>query len=75
MAMLDPLLQTAATVQALNEAWVVISVPTGGAILCLPFARRVARADGSPPGGVSANRHAPENICLPAELVNQRTPT
>jgi DHA2 family multidrug resistance protein len=41
MAMLDPLLQTAATVQALNEAWLVIAVLTACAILCLPFARRV----------------------------------
>ncbi|TCL90749.1 DHA2 family multidrug resistance protein [Rhizobium sp. PP-WC-2G-219] len=45
IAMLDPLLQTAATVQALNEAWLVIAVLTACAILCLPFARRVAPAD------------------------------
>lgn len=44
MAMLDPLLQTAATVQALNEAWLVIAVLTACAIFCLPFARRVAPA-------------------------------
>jgi DHA2 family multidrug resistance protein len=45
MAMIDPLLQTAATVQALNEAWLVIAGLTACAILCLPFARRVAPAD------------------------------
>ncbi|QND46056.1 DHA2 family efflux MFS transporter permease subunit (plasmid) [Rhizobium lusitanum] len=45
MAMLDPLLQTAATVQALNEAWIVMAVLTGCAILCLPFARPVAPAE------------------------------
>jgi DHA2 family multidrug resistance protein len=44
MAMLDPLLQTAATVQALNEAWMVIAILTASAILCLPLARRVAPA-------------------------------
>ncbi|MGV8936238.1 MAG: DHA2 family efflux MFS transporter permease subunit [Allorhizobium sp.] len=44
MAMLDPLVQTAATVQALNEAWMVIAVLTSLAILCLPFARRVEPA-------------------------------
>jgi DHA2 family multidrug resistance protein len=44
MATLDPLIQTAATVQALNEAWMVLAVLTGAAILCLPFARRVAPA-------------------------------
>jgi len=45
MAMLDPLLQTAATVQALNEAWMVIAILTACAMLCLPFARRVAPAE------------------------------
>ncbi|KQV38015.1 MULTISPECIES: DHA2 family efflux MFS transporter permease subunit [unclassified Rhizobium] len=45
MAMLDPLLQTAATVQALNEAWLVVAILTACAILCLPFARRVAPAE------------------------------
>lgn len=44
MATLDPLIQTAATVQALNEAWMVLAVLTAVAILCLPFARRVAPA-------------------------------
>jgi DHA2 family multidrug resistance protein len=40
-SMLDPLVQTAATVQALNEAWTVIAVLTACALLWLPFARRV----------------------------------
>jgi DHA2 family multidrug resistance protein len=44
METLDPLLQTAATVQALNEAWLVIALLTACAILCVPFARRVAPA-------------------------------
>lgn len=42
MAMLDPLLQKAATVQALNEAWLVIAVVTACAILCLPLAGRLS---------------------------------
>ncbi|XUY29750.1 DHA2 family efflux MFS transporter permease subunit [Agrobacterium sp. rho-8.1] len=45
MAILDPLIQTAASVQALNEAWMVIAVLTACAILCLPFAKRVAPAE------------------------------
>jgi DHA2 family multidrug resistance protein len=42
---IDPLVQTAATVQALNEAWMVIAVLTACAMLCLPFSRRVAPAE------------------------------
>jgi DHA2 family multidrug resistance protein len=45
LAMLDPLVQTAATVQALNEAWMVIAALTACAMLCLPFAKRVAPAE------------------------------
>lgn len=41
MAILDPLLQTAATVQALNEAWMAIAILTACAMLCLPWAKRV----------------------------------
>lgn len=44
MAAIDPLVQTAATVLALNEAWMVMAVLTACAMLCLPFARRVASA-------------------------------
>jgi MFS transporter, DHA2 family, multidrug resistance protein len=40
--MLDPLVQTAASVQALNEAWMVVAVLTGCALLWVPFARKVA---------------------------------
>jgi len=43
-AMLDPLVQTGATVQALNEAWLLVSVLTSFAILCIPFAKRVSPA-------------------------------
>ena len=41
-AVLDPLVQTAASVQAINEAWLVIAVLTGCALLSVPFARRPA---------------------------------
>ncbi len=43
--MLDPLVQTAASVQALNEAWMVVAVLTACALLWVPFAKKVA-----PPG-------------------------
>lgn len=39
-SLLDPLVQTAATVQALNEAWLAMAVLTACAIVCLPFAKR-----------------------------------
>ncbi|MFP5077915.1 DHA2 family efflux MFS transporter permease subunit [Rhizobium sp. YIM 134829] len=39
IATLDPLIQTAATVQALNEAWMIVALLTALALLCLPFAR------------------------------------
>jgi DHA2 family multidrug resistance protein len=42
-AMLDPLIQTAASVQAINEAWMVIAVLTACALLCIPIARRQQR--------------------------------
>jgi DHA2 family multidrug resistance protein len=41
MATIDPLLQTAATVQALNDAWLLMAALTVCAILCVPLARRV----------------------------------
>ncbi len=40
-AMLDPLVQTAASVQAINEAWLVVAILTGCAVLCVPFAKRI----------------------------------
>jgi len=43
-AILDPLVQTAATVQALNEAWMVVGIITALAVLFLPFARPSASA-------------------------------
>ena len=46
MAVLDPLVQTAATVQALNEAWMIVAIITILAMLCLPFARRVVPTSG-----------------------------
>ncbi|MDQ0559838.1 DHA2 family multidrug resistance protein [Rhizobium mesoamericanum] len=42
IAALDPLVQTAASVQAINEAWLVAAVLTGCALLFLPLARPVA---------------------------------
>lgn len=36
---LDPLIQTAATVQALNEAWLIVAIITVLGVLCLPFAK------------------------------------
>ncbi|PDT26446.1 MFS transporter [Rhizobium sp. L9] len=42
MATLDPLVQTAASVQAINEAWMVVAILTGCALLSVPFARRPA---------------------------------
>ena len=39
-AVLDPLIQTAASVEAINEAWLIIAILTGCAILFLPLARR-----------------------------------
>ncbi|WP_310421369.1 DHA2 family efflux MFS transporter permease subunit [Mycoplana sp. BE70] len=45
MALLAPLLQTAATVQAINEAWMVVAMLTACAMLCLPFAKPVGPAE------------------------------
>jgi MFS transporter, DHA2 family, multidrug resistance protein len=39
-AVLDPLIQTAASVEAINEAWLIIAVMTACAVLFLPFSRR-----------------------------------
>ena len=41
-AVLDPLVQTASSVQAINEAWLLVAILTAGAITALPFAMRVA---------------------------------
>lgn len=40
-AILNPLVQTAATVQALNEAWMMVAIITACAVICLPFAKPV----------------------------------
>ncbi len=42
LAALDPLVQTAASVQAINEAWLIIAILTGCALVFLPFARGVS---------------------------------
>ncbi len=52
--MLDPLVQTAATVQALNEAWIIVAVITLLAVLCFPFARRSATTRHSAPNDAKA---------------------
>lgn len=41
IAALDPLVQTAASVQAINQAWLIVAILTGCALLFLPFARRL----------------------------------
>jgi len=43
-SLLDPLVQTAASVQAINEAWLATATLTGLALLCVPFAKRIAAA-------------------------------
>ncbi|PTM98974.1 DHA2 family efflux MFS transporter permease subunit [Mycoplana dimorpha] len=45
MALLEPLLRAAATVQAINEAWMVVAMLTACALLCLPLAQRVGPAE------------------------------
>jgi len=45
-SMLDPLVQTAASVQAINEAWMVVAVLTACALLWVPFAKKVAATAG-----------------------------
>jgi MFS transporter, DHA2 family, multidrug resistance protein len=39
-AMMHALVETAAMVQATNEAWTMVAVLTAGALLCVPFAKR-----------------------------------
>ncbi len=39
VASLDGMVQTAATVQALNEAWMIVAIITFVAVVCLPFAK------------------------------------
>jgi len=44
-ALLDPLVQTASSVEAINEAWLLVAIMTACAITALPFARHVPRGD------------------------------
>jgi DHA2 family multidrug resistance protein len=39
-ALLEPVVERAATARSINEAWALIAVLTAAAILCVPFARR-----------------------------------
>ena len=43
-AMVQSLVERAALVQAINEAWIMIAVLTIGALLCVPFAKRSPHA-------------------------------
>jgi DHA2 family multidrug resistance protein len=38
--MVQSLVEKAALVQAINEAWIMIAVLTIGALLCVPFAKK-----------------------------------
>jgi DHA2 family multidrug resistance protein len=38
-AMMQPLVEKAALVQAINEAWVMVAALTVAALLCVPFAK------------------------------------
>jgi DHA2 family multidrug resistance protein len=40
LTMVQSLVEKAALVQAINEAWIMIAVLTIGALLCVPFAKR-----------------------------------
>jgi len=42
-AMMHALVETAALVQAINEAWAMVAVLTVAALLCVPFAKRPSR--------------------------------
>jgi DHA2 family multidrug resistance protein len=44
LAMVQSLVEKAALVQAINEAWIMIAVLTIGALLCVPFAKASPRA-------------------------------
>jgi MFS transporter, DHA2 family, multidrug resistance protein len=44
LTMVQSLVEKAALVQAINEAWITIAVLTIGALLCVPFARSSPRA-------------------------------
>jgi MFS transporter, DHA2 family, multidrug resistance protein len=41
-AMMQPYVEKAALVQAINEAWIVVALLTVAALLCVPFAKRSA---------------------------------
>jgi MFS transporter, DHA2 family, multidrug resistance protein len=42
-ALLQPLVEKVALVQAINEAWIMMAVLTIGALLCIPFAKKLQR--------------------------------
>jgi DHA2 family multidrug resistance protein len=45
LAMVQSLVEKAALVQAINEAWIMIAVLTIGALLCVPFAKKSSPQD------------------------------
>jgi DHA2 family multidrug resistance protein len=45
LAMVQSLVEKAALVQAINEAWITIAVLTIGALLCVPFAKKSSPQD------------------------------
>ena len=45
LAMVQSLVEKAALVQAINEAWIMIAVLTIGVLLCVPFAKRSTLTD------------------------------
>ena len=68
-AMLNPLVESAALVQAINEAWIVIAVLTLIALLCVPFAKKspnVFRA-----AAPNSRRHARKSIGVRAHRSSQ----
>jgi DHA2 family multidrug resistance protein len=48
-ALVHPLVETAALVQAINEAWTMVAVLTVAALLCVPFATKPSPASVSEP--------------------------
>jgi DHA2 family multidrug resistance protein len=45
LTMVQSLVEKAALVQAINEAWIMIAVLTIGALLCVPFAKKSSPPD------------------------------
>jgi DHA2 family multidrug resistance protein len=61
-ALVQPLIETAALAQAINDAWGLIAALTIAALLCLPFAKRSPQQEAGP--GRSPDRPAPQCVQL-----------